>query len=119
MPSKPSSARENPRLVGVASAYAPTSEAKARRRGRAGSADSAAARERSGRSRRRKRFRLRPRPAATLRPRERAGSPDRAARMKEADVVIVGGGIVGVASAFYLAQRGQRVLVVAKGVIAG
>jgi sarcosine oxidase subunit beta len=39
--------------------------------------------------------------------------------MTEADVVVVGGGIVGVASAYYLSRRGVRVLLVEKGSIAG
>jgi sarcosine oxidase, subunit beta len=42
-----------------------------------------------------------------------------AALMTEADVVVIGGGIVGVASAYYLARRGIRVLLVEKGSIAG
>src|SRR5438094_716997 len=42
-----------------------------------------------------------------------------AASMTEAAVVAIGGGIVGVASAYYLAQRGIRVLLVEKGSIAG
>jgi sarcosine oxidase subunit beta len=37
----------------------------------------------------------------------------------EADVVIIGGGIVGVASAYYLVQRGSHVVLVEKGSIAG
>jgi sarcosine oxidase subunit beta len=37
----------------------------------------------------------------------------------EADVVVIGGGIVGVASAFYLARAGRRVVLVEKGAIAG
>ena len=37
----------------------------------------------------------------------------------EADVVVVGGGIVGVACAYYLARAGRRVTVVEKGLIAG
>ena len=42
-----------------------------------------------------------------------------AAPVTEAEVVVIGGGIVGVASAYYLAQRGIRVLLVEKGSIAG
>jgi sarcosine oxidase subunit beta len=41
------------------------------------------------------------------------------ARSSEADVVVVGGGIVGVACAYYLARAGQRVTVVEKDLIAG
>ena len=37
----------------------------------------------------------------------------------EKDVVIVGGGVCGSASAYYLARAGKRVLLVEKGVIAG
>lgn len=37
----------------------------------------------------------------------------------EADVVIVGGGIVGCASAYYLAQRGARVTLLERGIIGG
>ena len=37
---------------------------------------------------------------------------------EEADVVIIGGGIVGCASAYYLARRGARVVLVEKGSIA-
>ena len=37
----------------------------------------------------------------------------------EKDVVIIGGGIVGAASAYYLARAGRRVLLVERGVIAG
>ena len=37
----------------------------------------------------------------------------------EKDVVIVGGGVVGAASAYYLARAGRRVLLIEKGVIAG
>jgi sarcosine oxidase, subunit beta len=37
----------------------------------------------------------------------------------EKDVVIIGGGVVGSASAFYLARAGKRVLLVEKGLIAG
>jgi glycine/D-amino acid oxidase-like deaminating enzyme len=36
-----------------------------------------------------------------------------------ADVVVVGGGIIGAATAYYLAQRGARVVVVEKGTVAG
>jgi len=39
--------------------------------------------------------------------------------MTEAEVVVIGGGIVGVASAYYLSRRGIRVLLVEKGSIAG
>ena len=38
---------------------------------------------------------------------------------KEADVVIVGGGIIGAASAFFLAERGLKVVLCEKGSIAG
>lgn len=38
---------------------------------------------------------------------------------READVVIIGGGIVGCASAYYLARRGVRAVLVEKGEIAG
>jgi sarcosine oxidase subunit beta len=38
---------------------------------------------------------------------------------RETDVVVVGGGIVGVACAYYLARAGQRVIVVEKDLIAG
>jgi sarcosine oxidase subunit beta len=38
---------------------------------------------------------------------------------READVVVVGGGIVGVASAYYLARAGKRVALFDKGAIAG
>ena len=41
------------------------------------------------------------------------------AEVTEADVIVIGAGIVGVASAFYLARAGQRVVVVDKGVVAG
>jgi sarcosine oxidase subunit beta len=37
----------------------------------------------------------------------------------EADVVVVGAGIVGVAAAYYLARAGKRVVVVDKGAVAG
>ena len=37
----------------------------------------------------------------------------------EVDVIVIGAGIVGVASAFYLARAGQRVVVMDKGVVAG
>ena len=37
----------------------------------------------------------------------------------EADVVVIGAGIVGVASAFYLAKAGRRVVVVDRGAVAG
>lgn len=40
-------------------------------------------------------------------------------RRLETDVVVVGGGIVGGASAWYLAQRGVRVVVMEKGVVGG
>ncbi|NTE88932.1 NAD(P)/FAD-dependent oxidoreductase [Agrobacterium rubi] len=38
---------------------------------------------------------------------------------KEADVVIIGGGVAGVFSAYYLAQRGLKVALVEKGLIGG
>jgi len=38
---------------------------------------------------------------------------------KAADVVIIGGGIIGSATAYYLAKRGLSVAVVEKGRIAG
>ena len=37
----------------------------------------------------------------------------------EADAVVIGGGIIGVFSAYYLAQRGLKVALVEKGVIGG
>ena len=40
-------------------------------------------------------------------------------RNREADVVIIGGGITGCAAAYHLAQRGKRVTVVEKGETAG
>jgi glycine/D-amino acid oxidase-like deaminating enzyme len=39
--------------------------------------------------------------------------------VRDTDVVIVGGGIVGAASAFFLAKRGARVALFEKGVVAG
>jgi glycine/D-amino acid oxidase-like deaminating enzyme len=39
--------------------------------------------------------------------------------LRDADVVVVGGGIVGAASAYYLAKGGARVALVEKGAIAG
>ena len=38
---------------------------------------------------------------------------------READVVVVGAGIVGCATAYYLARRGVRVVVVERGGVAG
>ena len=38
---------------------------------------------------------------------------------KEADVVVIGGGIVGVSTAYFLAERGQRVVLCEKGRVAG
>ncbi|MCW8842687.1 MAG: FAD-binding oxidoreductase, partial [Rhodobacteraceae bacterium] len=38
---------------------------------------------------------------------------------KEADVVLIGGGIIGVAAAYYLAKKGLRAVVLEKGRIAG
>ena len=38
---------------------------------------------------------------------------------READVVVVGAGIVGCATAYYLARRGVRVVVVERGTVAG
>ena len=38
---------------------------------------------------------------------------------READVVVVGAGIVGCATAYYLARRGVRVTVVERGAVAG
>ena len=35
------------------------------------------------------------------------------------DVVVIGGGVAGTASAYYLAERGQKVLLCEKGRIAG
>ena len=40
-------------------------------------------------------------------------------RSREADVVIIGGGITGCAAAYHLAKRGKRVTVVEKGDTAG
>lgn len=40
-------------------------------------------------------------------------------RKMDADVVVVGGGIVGCASAYYLAQRGVRVTLLERGIIGG
>src|SRR3546814_1697687 len=37
----------------------------------------------------------------------------------EADVVVIGGGIAGVCTAYYLAERGVRVVVCEKGTVAG
>ncbi|TPI67148.1 FAD-binding oxidoreductase [Mesorhizobium sp. B3-1-3] len=37
----------------------------------------------------------------------------------EADVVVIGGGIVGVSTAYFLAESGQRVVLCEKGIIAG
>ena len=42
-----------------------------------------------------------------------------AMKPKSADVVIIGGGIMGCAAAFYLAQRGVSVVVCEKGTIGG
>ena len=39
--------------------------------------------------------------------------------VSEADVVVVGGGIIGVCTAYYLAQLGQKVMLCEKGVVAG
>jgi glycine/D-amino acid oxidase-like deaminating enzyme len=39
--------------------------------------------------------------------------------MREADVIVVGGGIVGAASAYYLAKDGAKVALFEKGTIAG
>src|ERR671923_1734904 len=44
---------------------------------------------------------------------------DMDARPREADVVVVGAGIVGCATAYYLARRGVRVVVVERGPVAG
>ena len=38
---------------------------------------------------------------------------------KESDVVIIGGGIIGVSTAYYLAKSGVSVTLVEKGIIAG
>ncbi len=38
---------------------------------------------------------------------------------READVVIVGGGIVGCSAAYYLARAGVQVVLIEKGEIAG
>ena len=38
---------------------------------------------------------------------------------KESDVVIIGGGIIGVSTAYYLAKSGVSVSLVEKGIIAG
>ena len=38
---------------------------------------------------------------------------------KEADVLVIGGGIIGVCTAYYLARLGQSVMLCEKGVIAG
>jgi glycine/D-amino acid oxidase-like deaminating enzyme len=40
-------------------------------------------------------------------------------RWVDADVVVVGAGIVGCASAYYLARRGVRVVVVERGALPG
>lgn len=49
-----------------------------------------------------------------------AVSPERAIDMeREADVVVVGGGIVGCATAYYLARRGVRAVVLERGEAAG
>ena len=39
--------------------------------------------------------------------------------LPEADVVVIGGGIIGVCTAYYLARLGQRVMLCEKGVVAG
>src|SRR5919109_3625754 len=44
---------------------------------------------------------------------------DMDARPKEADVVVVGAGIIGCAAAYYLARRGARVVVVERGPVPG
>src|SRR2546430_7791568 len=41
------------------------------------------------------------------------------ARAREADVVVVGAGIVGCATAYFLARRGMRVVVVERGRVPG
>ncbi len=38
---------------------------------------------------------------------------------QRADVVVVGGGIIGVSAAYYLARKGRSVVLVEKGHIAG
>jgi glycine/D-amino acid oxidase-like deaminating enzyme len=53
-------------------------------------------------------------PIGLHRPVEHAGPPP-----ARADVVIIGAGIIGVMSAWYLAERGLRVVVVEKGRVAG
>ena len=45
--------------------------------------------------------------------------PSDIAMPKEADVVIVGGGIIGTSSALYLAERGLKVVLLEKGHIGG
>ena len=39
--------------------------------------------------------------------------------LSEADVVVIGGGVIGVCTAYYLAQLGQKVMLCEKGVVAG
>jgi glycine/D-amino acid oxidase-like deaminating enzyme len=57
--------------------------------------------------------------AASRETRQSRGPVRAAPATPEADVVVIGAGIVGVASAYYLARRGQRVVVCEKGVVAG
>jgi len=42
-----------------------------------------------------------------------------AALLAEADVVVIGGGIIGTCTAYYLAKLGQRVMLCEKGIVAG
>ncbi|HEX2036537.1 MAG TPA: FAD-dependent oxidoreductase [Chloroflexota bacterium] len=49
----------------------------------------------------------------------RGASPGRGARGDRADVVVVGAGVMGGAAAFYLAGRGQRVILLEQGRVGG
>ena len=58
--------------------------------------------------------------AATPNPETRMSSPEQAPSLPEAcDVAVIGGGIVGVSAAWYLARRGARVVLLEKGRVGG